>query len=66
MKRIVILEPDGMMRIIGTCDGELPEVIAKEGEQSYGLIQVKPRYAVYKQILVAASGRFNEFHPSQE
>ena len=65
MKRIVILEPDGMMRIVG-CTETLPEVISKEGEQPYGLIQVKPRYAVYKQILIAESGRFNEFDPSQQ
>lgn len=67
-KRIVLQRADGVEQIAGLIDGELPDMIVLPGEESipFGLLQVKPRYVVYKQVSEGpATGRLGEFHPSQ-
>lgn len=80
-KRIVLLDPSGMHTIVGRedADGNLPTLLslpveaASTGDSDPGfemlhfnLIQVKTRFALYRQIVVPPTARFNDtFDPAQ-
>jgi hypothetical protein len=70
MKRIVFLHPDGIYQILGVAPPELlPTVIAADNSviETRGrvipfasLVQVKERYAVYKEPLTPTSATFTK------
>lgn len=63
MKRIVVLEPSGLCRIIGTVEGQPPETI--EVEDVLDLIAVKSRYVLYRKPIALNLGKLGQFHPEQ-
>ena len=65
MKRVVVMEPSGLWRIIGCVEGQPPQVIAQEGFPVVDLIRVRVRYALYKEPMALNLGQLGEFHPNQ-
>ena len=64
-KRVVVVEPSGLWRIIGCVEGQPPQVIAQEGFPVVDLIRVRPRYALYRMPIALNVGRLGDFHPEQ-
>ena len=65
VRRVVVVEPSGLWRIIGCVEGQPPQVIAQEGFPPVDLIRVRARYALYRMPLALAMGRLGEFDPNQ-
>ena len=65
MKRVVVMEPSGLWRIIGCVEGQPPEVIAQEGFPPVDLIRVRARYALYREPMALMLGHLGDFHPEQ-
>mgnify|MGYP001562055620 CR=1 FL=1 len=63
VKRIVVLEPSGLFRIIGTVEGQPPETV--EVDDILDLIAVKPRYVLYRKSIALNLGQLGQFHPEQ-
>lgn len=63
-KRIVLVEDNGTHRILAL-QPNAPQVIIQVDGELYGLVQVKPRFLLYKKVLEPTKGKFNEFHPEQ-
>lgn len=81
-KRIVLVDPSGMHTIVGRDGGEgnLPTVLSMPIEIEsdppveppafemlhFNLIRVRTRFALYRQIVVPVTSRFNDtFDPAQ-
>jgi hypothetical protein len=79
VKRIVLLTRDGIHRILGIFDPnadditKMPDFITfkidhKDGHEEKthaSLLQVQPRFILYREIMQPATGRLGEFHPQQ-
>ena len=59
------MEPSGLWRILGVCEGLPPEVIEQEGFATLDLIRVRARYALYREPIALNLGKLGEFNPQQ-
>ena len=70
-KRIVIIHACGLWQIVGMSPPPYPayfEFSSGGGitTRPSSLVSIKPRYALYREIVAPPSGRFNEYHPEQQ
>ena len=69
-KRIVVIHAGGLWQIVGTSPPPYPgyfEFLAHGGlvVRPASLIQVHPRYVLYREIVPTPTRRFDDFHPEQ-
>lgn len=79
MKRIVLLDPDGIPTIMGVQDEPLPTILSVPFEDEvtpenptglkmlvFNLIKVRTRFALYRPVPIPATSTFNDtFNPRQ-
>ena len=70
-KRIVYAHRCGLRQIMGLSGPPYPsyyEFTSGNGSKvrPASLIEITPRYALYREIITPPSGQFNDFHPQQE
>lgn len=69
-KRVIVIHACGLWQIVGRSDPPYPSVVNFSSgggltKRPSSLLTVKPRYVLYREIIVPETGRFNEFHPEQ-
>ena len=69
-KRVVVIHSCGLWQILGTSPPPYPSFFQFSSRNGLitrpaSLLQVHPRYVLYREIVEPPSGHFNDFHPQQ-